>query len=340
MAELPRRPVTFGHWVIIGGKLSCKLPRKTLDIRAPKKLLLDVIDFCDGTRTWKQALSALDKRWERRASSTFLRELFNAGALVDASLVLANWTDIAQLPAVTSTTAKTEEISALHLVAEEKLLPGQGSWSGNDRQQKNQLAKLLQSRQSSRTFSDESLSMESLCDILWAAHGVTGPHKNSSATWHRTVASGGSMHSIRWFVVVLRQLASQKSFPNATAPGIYEARFHQLGGVSLKRVAGNYQHAWHCLLDPRVLTFASALILPVCDFAVASRKYGNRAVLYALMEAGQALQNAQLMAVQMNASSILRGDSLAHQILNLIGLKTLTNSTHFRSEERRVGKEC
>ncbi len=328
MADSPRIPVTFGHWVIDGGKLSCKLPRKTLAIRAPRKLLLDVVNFCDGSRKWDQVLSELEQRWETKALSAFLTELADAGALVDASLVLANWADIAQLPTVTLASAEADEIGVLHLVAEKRLLPGCGSFIGAIRYQKNPLANLLEGRQSSRTFFDESISVESLHAILWAAHGVTGLQASGPATWHRTIASGGSIHGARWFVVVLRELKSKNSLPAFTAPGIYEARFHQLGGVSLEKVVGDFQHAWHCLLDPRVLTFASALVLPVCNFVAASRKYGNRAVLYALMEVGQALQNAQLMAVQVGASSIVRGDAIGHQILNLIGLDTTAEPAH------------
>lgn len=321
--------MTFGHWVIDGNKLSCRLARKTLAIRAPRKLLLDVTNFCDGTRTWNQSFAALQERWDRGALSAFLAELVNAGALVDASLVLAHWADVAQLPSVTASSTNDEEIAAMHLVAEKRLFPGAGHFAKGIHCGNNPLAQLLRGRESTRTFADEPISMACLSSILWAAQGVTRQHESGSAAWHRTIASGGSMHSARWFVAVLRELPSQNSLLAPTAPGIYEARFHQLGGVSLEKVAGDFQHAWHCLLDPRVLTFASALILPVCDFAVASRKYGNRAALYALMEVGQAVQNAQLMAVQMNASSMLRGDSIAHQVLNLVGLGSIKTSTDF-----------
>jgi thiazole/oxazole-forming peptide maturase SagD family component len=329
MTEILKTPVTFGHWVVEGGKLTCKLQRKTLIIRAPKKLLIDVLNCCDGTRSWEQVVASLSERWEGKTLSAFLAELVNAGALVDASLVLAHWADLAQLPAVTQSSATSEEISTLHLVAEKRLLTGQGSFIKVVGSQKYPLAKLLESRQSTRTFADESITTESLHAVLWAAHGVTRQNISESPAFHRTIASGGSMHSARWFVVVMRQLISDSPAGVSTSPGIYEAKFHQLGGVSLSRIAGKSQHAWHCLLDPRVLTFASALILPICDFSTASRKYGNRAVLYALMEIGQALQNAQLMAVQIGATSMLRGDTIGHQVLDLLGLNALAGSAQF-----------
>jgi ribosomal protein S12 methylthiotransferase accessory factor len=69
------------------------------------------------------------------------------------------------------------------------------------------------------------------------------------------------------------------------------------------------------LADPRVLQFASALLLPVGDVAAASRKYGNRATVFAHLEAGQSLQNAQLMAAASGAAGSLRGDAAAARVL-------------------------
>jgi ribosomal protein S12 methylthiotransferase accessory factor len=66
--------------------------------------------------------------------------------------------------------------------------------------------------------------------------------------------------------------------------------------------------------DPRVLRFASALVLPVCDVAIPARKYGNRATLFAQLEVGQSLQNSQLMATALDLGAMVRGDTASQAV--------------------------
>lgn len=321
MPSLVHVPAPFGHWLIEGNKLVCRLPRKTVTIRAPKKLLLDVMACCDGSRPWPEVLSLLYVSWENAAVDAFMQELVRDGVLVEASLLWAHWGDLAQLPAAAAIAATAKDINALQQVAEKRLLPGQGDWQEDISLGRNRLAAMLVKRESARTFDDKPISLECLCSTLWAAHGVTRPGANAAVAWHRTIASGGNMHSARWFVAVLRDLPAEGVRSKPLSAGIYEARFHKLGGVTLKKSAGEAADAWRCLRDPRVLRFASALILPVYDIAVPGKKYGNRASLFAMVEAGQALQNAQLMSVELGASGVLRGDTIANASLDFLGLQ-------------------
>lgn len=314
-------PAPFGHWLLDGGRLVCRMPRRTVTVRAPKKLLLDVMAYCDGSRSWANVLAMLRVDWEHAAVDAFMQGLVRDGVIVDAALLWAHWGELAQLPASTAVATTAKEISTLHRTAEKRLLSGQGKWHEGIQSGRSRLARMLVKRESARTFDDKPVSVECLCSILWAAHGVTRPGVSGNVAWHRTVASGGNMHSARWFVAVLRDLAEDGMPSRALSAGIYEAQFHKLGGVSLRKRKGKALDVWRCLTDPRVLRFASALILPVYDVAVPAKKYGNRASLFAMVEAGQALQNAQLMSVELGASGMLRGDTIAQATLDMLGLQ-------------------
>lgn len=313
-------PVVFGHWLVEGDKLVCRLPRKAVTVRAPKKLLLEVMQCCDGSLSWSDVFARLRTNWDTTLLTAFMLRLVHDGVLVEASQLWAHWGDLAQLPLITAIATKTEDIAALHQGAEKRLLPGQGNWREDLKLGRNRLARVLAERESTRTFDDKPISLECLCSILWAAHGVTRPGDSEALAWHRTIASGGNMHSARWFVAVLRELPAEDPQCKPIPAGVYEARFHKLGGASLHKMNGEASNAWRCLRDPRVLRFASALILPVYDIAVPGRKYGNRATLFAMIEAGQALQNAQLMSIELGASSMLRGDTIAHTSLDMLDL--------------------
>lgn len=308
-------PALFGHWLLDGDKLVCRLPRKTVSVQAPQRLVSRVMELCDGSRSWADMLAAVAAEWDSAAIQGFLLGLVKEGVLVESSTLLAHWSDIAQVPTALPVTASDAEIAQLPRIAEGRLLPGTGRWMPEVATGTDPLAGLLAQRQSSRTFADEALSVDALCSILWAAQGVTRASTAGTGHLHRTIASGGNMHSTRWFAAVLQPL---RDGAHELERGWYEARFHVGGGCTLERLQNDDKVAWHCLRDPRVLAYASALVIPVCDISVPGKKYGNRGTFYALIEAGQALQNAQLMAVSMGAAAMVRGDTVAAIALDML----------------------
>lgn len=313
-------PVPFGHWLVESNKLTCRMPRRTVTVQAPRRLLAAVAQLCDGSTAWNEVLEKLGAQWSPAAVTEFMLQLASQDVLVEASSLWAHWSDVAQLPQTTAVAATAQQIARLPGRAEQRLLPGEGTWDARLRKGTHPLSTVLSLRESVRTFDDRPISVEALCSLLWAAHGVSRASASGSPRWHRTVASGGNMHSARWFVAVLRELAPQAGGEPPVAPGVYEARFHVEGGASLQRLHSRAQDAWQVLSDPRVLRYASALVLPVYDVATPGRKYGNRATLFAMLEAGQSLQNAQLMAVSLELGCMVRGDTCAAAALDLCGL--------------------
>lgn len=314
-------PVLFGHWLVQGDKLVCRLPRKTVTVRAPRRLLAEVMELCDGSRTWANVHECLGAKWAPETIASFMLELAGQQVLVESAQLWAHWSDVAQLPQPTGTTSSEDEMAQLPQKARFRLLPGKGILRPELCSGCNPLVNVLRARKTSRTFGDAPISVQTLCSILWAAHGVAGPAGTEEVGWRRTTASGGNMHSARWFVAVLRDLPSMEPGKGGIAAGIYEARFHVEGGASLQPLDGRALDAWRCLSDPRSLHYASAVVFPVYDIAVPSRKYGNRATLFATIEAGQCMQNAQLMAASVGVACAMRGDTVATEVLALAGLE-------------------
>jgi len=332
-------PAAFGHWFVQGDRLECRLPRQTVTVQAPGRLLRQILDLCDGTLPWPGVVERLGKTWSEPHVSGFLTHLAANQVLVEASQQWAHWSEMAQLPSATVIADKPEDIDRLHERAKQRLRVGEGIWHPDVAAGRSRLGSVLAQRESARTFDDKPVSVEVLCSVLWAAHGVTRPVEGVPRVWRRTVASGGDMHSARWFAIVLRELPAETSSCEPLAAGFYEVQFHREGGVSLKRVGGAADEAWRCLNDPRVLRFASALVLPVYEIGHPGRKYGNRATLFATIEAGQCLQNAQLMAVELGAASTLRGDTLAGMVRGSLGLRHGAGSAHWMPMHRH-GAGC
>jgi ribosomal protein S12 methylthiotransferase accessory factor len=304
-------PVAFGHWHLRGGTLQCRLPRRTVEVRAPAALLSEVARLCDGRLAWREVAAQLAQRWDEPALGDFLGGLCREGVLVESGELLAHWTDIGQAPALSPLLADHDELAALAGAADARLMDTPSVSATPLPAETQALAGLLRRRASQRTFGDEPLSAGALTTILWAAAGVTRAGA-SGGSHHRTVASGGNFHSLRWFVAVVRELPRDGGA--AVEPGLHQVLFHVDGGCSLRALPGDANVGWSLLRDARVLQFASALVLPVAQVRLPARKYGNRAAVFAHIEAGQSLQNAQLMACALGAAGVVRGDTLAAEV--------------------------
>ncbi|MBK6004880.1 YcaO-like family protein [Ramlibacter ginsenosidimutans] len=314
-APVPRSaefPLAFGRWLVRRDGLVCELPRRELRVTAPAGLLARVLELCDGRLRWKEVAAQLGRQWEPVAIEGFLSDLCAEGAIVEAGEALANWSELGDLPGLHVPITATGELARLPALAHARLRPGRGHAAHSPASRA--LAQLLAGRESVRTFADAPFSSAVLAAILWAAHGVSRRAAGDAVRWHRTIASGGNMHSVRWFVFVLRALPGEGESPPLAA-GVHEARFHEEGGASFEAQPGAWQDAWRLLGDPRALQFASALVVPVHDVAVPARKYGDRATIFAHVEAGQALQNAQLMAAAQGVAMVVRGDTAARPAL-------------------------
>jgi ribosomal protein S12 methylthiotransferase accessory factor len=284
---------------------------------------MDVMRLCDGTRAWPQVVDLLARSWASETVASFMRGLASEHVLVESTQLWAHWSEVAQLPEPTCTTAGDEEILAMPQQAHAQLAQGTGSLSEDVRAGINPVARVLSLRKTARTFDDNPITTQTLCSILWAAHGVVSAADTVALGWHRTTASAGNMHSARWFVAVLQDLPSEaRASEPGTQPGLYEAVFHTGRGTTLHPMKGHVLDVWRCLADPRALRFASAVVFPVYDIAVPGRKYGNRATLFANLEAGQSLQNAQLMAASLETGCMMRGDTVASEVIDLLELDT------------------
>lgn len=325
-AAVLRHPVAFGTWLIRGERLRAHTPRRTIEVRAPGRLLSRIAELCDGRRSWLEVVDELAAVWSGAQVENLMVALATKSVLIESAHLLSHWTDVGQLPLAFPRIAARPDFPALAAVAAGRLLPGKGAWSKDLETGVNPLAGLLLERRSALTFDDRPVSAAVLLSVLWAAHGVTG---SDEAAWHRTVASGGNMQSSRWLVAILRDLPGEDGDATVFERGLYEARFHQRGGASLRGCEGAVDDCWHTLIDPRVLQFASAIVYPIFDTGTPAERYGNRATMFASIECGQSLQNAQLMATALGCASVVRGDADASRVLALFGVAVTPGSSEF-----------
>ena len=166
------------------------------------------------------------------------------------------------------------------------LLPGPQQQSGTS------IEKALQTRRSIREFSTDSVSLDKIAQLLWAAQGVTAERG------YRTVPSAGALYPLEIYLV-----AGEVS---ALEQGIYRylPAEHALVLVARGDPRAELQAA---ALHQEAIGNAPVLIVIAAQYDRTTGKYGQRGVRYVHIETGCAAQNIYLQTVPLGLGTVLIG---------------------------------
>jgi SagB-type dehydrogenase family enzyme len=160
-------------------------------------------------------------------------------------------------------------------------------------------------RRSIRSYTGESLTLQEVAQLLWAAQGVTDP------TGFRTAPSAGALYPLELYVVT--------GDVQDLSPGVY--RYEPLE----HRLVGTMEGDKRAELADAALgqTFVGEGALVVVFTAVYERttgKYGDRGISYVHMEVGHAAQNLCLQAAAMDLGVVTVGAFYDEEVGELLDL--------------------
>jgi SagB-type dehydrogenase family enzyme len=151
----------------------------------------------------------------------------------------------------------------------------------------------LMQRRSLRQFSDQSLGLQEIAQLLWAAQGITEPGRG-----FRTAPSAGAAFPLEILVAV--------GDVHGLSAGLY--RYRPRGHELEPLVQGDLRSALHraALNQTPVLQAPATFIISAVPRRTEVR-YGQRAMRYVFMEAGHAAQNLCLQAVALDIGTVVIG---------------------------------
>lgn len=168
------------------------------------------------------------------------------------------------------------------------------------------LEEAMSQRRSHRSFSSESLSIEQISQLLWAAQGLT-----DTRDMLRTAPSAGALYPLDLYLVA----GKIKGIPE----GIY--LYHPHKHALKKILSGDFRDALHlAALGQSSVKQAPASLLFVSVWSRVTKKYGERGRQYAFLEAGHAGQNIMLQCVVLGLASVPIGAFYDDQIRALVKL--------------------
>ena len=162
------------------------------------------------------------------------------------------------------------------------------------------LEETLLRRRSVREFSSDTLSINEISQLLWAAQGITDPRG------FRTAPSAGALYPLELYVL--------------TQEGVfhYDVQAHALETL----IEGDLrQDLYRAALNQEAILQAPLTVVITAIYARIEVRYGRaRSPRYVHLEAGHAAQNILLQAVSLNLGSVLIGafeDSRVQTVLDL-----------------------
>ena len=163
----------------------------------------------------------------------------------------------------------------------------------------------LVTRRSCRAFAAEPVELVELSQLLWAAQGIT------RTGGRRTTPSAGALYPLEVIAVVGRV--------GDLDAGVYRYRAHDHTMALL--VPGDKRAAVaQAALNQEWVRRGAVVLVLAAVYERTTRKYGERGVRYARMEAGNAVQNVYLQAASLGLGTVVVGafdDSEVRQILGL-----------------------
>jgi SagB-type dehydrogenase family enzyme len=163
----------------------------------------------------------------------------------------------------------------------------------------------LLNRRSSRSFSNDPLTIQDVAQLLWAAQGVT------NEMGFRTAPSAGAIYPLEIYVA--------SGNVNKLSPGLYHylSESHDLELVA----SGDHRITiYEAALSQAGVKDAQAVFIFCGVFPRTIEKYGRRGMQYVFMEAGHAAQNILLQAEAMGFAHLPIGafnDDVLREIMKI-----------------------
>jgi SagB-type dehydrogenase family enzyme len=161
-------------------------------------------------------------------------------------------------------------------------------------------------RRSVRVFSDQSLTVKQVGQLLWAAQGL-----NRGST-RRTAPSAGATYPMELYVVASRV--------EGLKPGLYHYRFDG-HALERKRAGDIREDLAAAALNQRSIAAAPVVLVLAADYGRTAKRYGERTSRYVHMEAGHVGENVHLQCEALGLGTVMIGAFDDGRVKKLLGIQ-------------------
>jgi thiazole/oxazole-forming peptide maturase SagD family component len=300
-------PYLNAHVVICDSNITFYTSETAVTLEAPKKLIRQLIRFCNGLHSYVEIIEKLSIEWNNGTVADLIECLFQNKVLIDVRHLSEEIWRVVKNPLKTSNLMGAVDAIVLASDAVKR-----HCYHHDDityQIQESVFGDLLKKRKSVRSFTGELIAFHKLIQILWSAYGWF----EDGTVLHKTVPSAGALYPLILHVVLFKQTETYLQ-------GIYKVYLGSSKTLGFELVSSDINSVQRSFLDPLMLENAHGVIVVSGSFDVAAEKYGNRSLLYVPLEAGHVAQNIHLSAVENDVATVEIGgflDSVLAKSINL-----------------------
>jgi SagB-type dehydrogenase family enzyme len=168
------------------------------------------------------------------------------------------------------------------------------------------LEETLTKRRSIRSYKKDSLTLEEVSQLLWAAQGIT-----QNKWGGRTAPSAGATYPLEIYIIVNRV--------NGLESGLYHYfyREHVLKLIKAKNLSKELCAA---SLRQEMIEKAAINIIITAEYSRTTDRYGERGRRYVHMEVGHVGQNIYLQAQALGLGTVVVGAFNDEKVQSLLGI--------------------
>lgn len=302
-------PIVWASVFITSNKTTFTTISKEVVVEAPRTVILQILDACNGSRNLNEVITVLSQEWEQTSIESLLEELFQKQVIVDGKTLEKKFWEAVTNPMRFPTNVSGENVA--YLVSQATERHRKEKLYRTYKPSKNNLFEIMSRRKSVRAFSSETVDFQTVIDLLWSAYGeyITIDRKS-----HRSVPSAGALYPLMIHVCLFARTGDLN-------PGVYRVLYDQEGSVGFRIISVDVLRFVRSFLSPAdIQKGVHGVIVISGSFTVSNQKYGNRSMLYVPLEAGHSAQNILLQATHQNIATLEIGgfvDELLAQAIEL-----------------------
>lgn len=297
-------PVFVGHVAVSRNRLSLSTPQKEYVIEVPTRLAESLLHLCNGEQSLAAIFEKLGREWNRGQVKKLFAQLLKHQVFVDVRQQGAQMLERVRNPAPFPVALSSNYVD--ELVAEARKRQRTARRNGQRVIAETPILEILANRRSCRDFSAEQVTVDAINRLMFAAYGET-------ALSNRTVPSAGALYPLKIHLILNRH-------SEPLAPGIYEVEYGPSGLLSYKCVEKQAIRAVRGFLDQPMACGAHGIAIISGNQSHQAVKYGTRALLYTVLEAGHAAQNVHLVASESNLATVEIGGFVEQSLIDTLKL--------------------
>jgi len=288
--------------------------KQEVKVTMPKKLSEHLVELCDGTHSTEVLIEFFSQYWEKKN----LRDLF---VVLENNSILTNTMDLSYLiwNFIKNPTAWKPELNKQEV---ENLVIGKSFQkidilpTYSEQIQSTEWTNKISNRCSSRKFGQQSIGKESLIRILWSGQGAIDSvlaTNNNNTLYRKTIPSAGALFPTTLYFCLFQDVADINK-------GIYQVISAYPNTVDLHFLHNKLDLSKLCVVDTTILENAVGMIVVVGCPSHSALKYGNRGILYTILEAGHVAQNILTCAQEEQTATVELGGFIEPKIVELLDL--------------------